>query len=78
MSILKHLYPCVNASGSLFEENDTRHVDHHFELTKQEFADWINSFVKDFTVDFIDVGDKVNGIPVTIGVEIRRKHENPN
>lgn len=47
-------------------EEDMRHPDHKFEFTKDQFVAWVESISKEATT--FDIGDKVNGIPVSLGV----------
>lgn len=58
-----------------FEEDQMRHEDHVFEFSKEEFHNWVNAKVvrKGFKVMFFDIGDKVNGVPVTLGAVVTPK-----
>jgi 2-polyprenyl-3-methyl-5-hydroxy-6-metoxy-1,4-benzoquinol methylase len=48
------------------EDKELRHPDHKFEFTKDQFMVWVESICKEATT--FDIGDKVNGIPVSLGV----------
>lgn len=69
-------------------EKMLRHPDHQFEFTKHDFQEWIRKiwqslipFVilpNNYTVDsldvkFMDIGDVVDGIPVTLGAVFSRR-----
>lgn len=57
----------------LFEDDDVRHVDHLFEFCQKEFESWILSTIpRGASASFFNCGDEVNGIPVTLGVVLRR------
>jgi SAM-dependent methyltransferase len=55
-----------------------RHDDHKFEFDRNEFIDFINDCMfkagypknDNFNVNFVDIGDSVNGIPTSQGVVI--------
>jgi len=64
------------------EDKEMRHPDHHFEFTMVQFNDWVNSIKLNchsvvitpipfkrisLEVKMLDIGDKVNGTPVTLG-----------
>jgi len=56
-----------------FDSNDEkRHDEHCFELTENEFEEWIQGIVKDYDMkyEFIRIGDIVDNIPVSVGVVI--------
>lgn len=64
-----------------FENEEMRCEDHQFEMGKEEFVNWIEEVVKDvvkdrkneMSVQFLDIGDKVNSVPLTLGVSIKDK-----
>lgn len=62
-----------------FKEGDTRHNDHVFEMTSEEFKKFIGNFdLKDFDVKISQIGDVVNGIQTTQCVvleETKKKKE---
>ena len=51
-----------------------RHEDHQFEFTEDVFDDWVNQAISDVSfagrIKPFEVGDKVNDIPTTLGVQI--------
>jgi hypothetical protein len=55
-------------------EENMRHDDHHFELTRQEFIEIIEKCTdgKDVNVEFFQLGDSLNGIQPTQGCVIMR------
>lgn len=59
----------------IFEEGQKfRHEDHDFEFTEKEFTDWIKKIVSDkFNVEVFGIGDRVEGMPVTLCAKIFRK-----
>ncbi|MGC6767357.1 class I SAM-dependent methyltransferase [Enterococcus sp. LJL128] len=58
-------------------EDQMRHTDHCWEMTRLEFQQWIDKLVAktDYTIDYLAIGDKVNGISTTQGVRILRKNK---
>lgn len=56
------------------EDDETRHVDHKFEYTKEEFENYINtSVVEDgWKAEYFNVGDIVDGICTTQGCVLER------
>lgn len=59
----------------LFEDEEMRYEDHQFEMGKEEFIKWIGDVVdnkKELNLQFLDIGDKVNSIPLTLGVRIEK------
>lgn len=56
---------------------EMRHPDHVWEMTSEEFRNWIKEVLKDtpFVYSYSGIGDSVNGISTTQGVIIRRKDE---
>jgi 2-polyprenyl-3-methyl-5-hydroxy-6-metoxy-1,4-benzoquinol methylase len=80
--------PNADFNCHYFDDKDVRHPDHQFELTKAFFEDWIrkikNHFMtvtilphfltsNDLDVMFVDVGDAVNEMPVTLGAIFTRR-----
>jgi len=54
--------------------DELRHEDHDWEPTKNEFQDWmINEIPVTYNVEFINIGDTVNGISTSIGCVITSK-----
>lgn len=50
-----------------------RHHDHHFELTMEEFKNWILSLTPpEFKANFLKIGDEIDGVSTTIGVVLKR------
>jgi len=60
--------------NSYYELEGFRHEDHQWEMTTDEFQQWINHLVKEQQVDvsFITIGDSVNGVSTTQGVVIKK------
>lgn len=59
----------------LFEDEEMRYEDHQFEMGKEEFVKWVGDIVdnrKELNIQFLDIGDKVNSIPLTLGVRIEK------
>ena len=56
-----------------FEESDTRHDDHKFELTGDEFESFVKETIvgRPFKIEWIQLGDRVNGIAPTQGVIVQ-------
>lgn len=51
-----------------------RHDDHHYELTMAEFQELIKSVTPvHFSVEFINIGDMIDGVSTTVGAVLRRK-----
>lgn len=50
-----------------------RHDDHHFELTTQQFSDYISEVLDGthYYAEFFGIGDKVDGDYLSLGVELR-------
>lgn len=57
----------------MFNDEDMRHEDHKFELTRKEFEIWMCNIFKSNKITFYDLGDKVNGIPFTLGCIVEKK-----
>lgn len=66
-----------------FEEDEMRYEGHEFEMGKEEFIKWVGNVVgiidnrmdnnkKELNIQFLDIGDKVNSIPLTLGVRIEK------
>ncbi len=59
-----------------FGSDEMRCEDHRFEMGKEEFMNWIGEIIKDYkdelNVEFLDIGDRVNSIPLTLGVRVKR------
>lgn len=53
-----------------FDDEEVRHEDHHFEMTKAEFEAWLPSVVGNRKYEILEIGDKVNGICCTLGAVI--------
>lgn len=60
-----------------FLENEFRHDDHDFELTFEEFAEYINQIDPDgdYDVTFCQIGDVVDGESTTSGAILTRRAE---
>jgi len=71
-----------------FDDKEVRHPDHHFEFSKEGFIEWVYNIreyfrtvmlmpagltINDLEVKFLDIGDKVDGIPVTVGAIFSRR-----
>lgn len=56
-------------------EDKKRHEDHQWEMTRSEFQQWLTGLVDEnqYTLEFLEIGDKVDGIPTTQGARIIRK-----
>jgi len=58
----------------MINDDEFRHEDHKWEPTEQEFQKFIIDNIaeirQDIYIEFINIGDKVNGISTTIGVVI--------
>lgn len=52
------------------EEEETRHHDHKYEVTEEEFKALINEAFKEKKITFYNLGDKVNGIASTLAAVI--------
>jgi 2-polyprenyl-3-methyl-5-hydroxy-6-metoxy-1,4-benzoquinol methylase len=50
-----------------FDDEEMRHDDHHFEMTKAEFEAWINEVKGERSARIIEIGDNVNGHSCSIG-----------
>lgn len=55
-----------------FEEG-MRHDDHKWEADREEFISLIEEVKGDFSYSVLEIGDKVDGIPCTQGVILRKK-----
>lgn len=53
-----------------FDDDEMRHDDHHFEMTKAEFEAWIPSVAGKHHYEIFEIGDKVNGVCCTLGAVI--------
>lgn len=60
----------------LFDDEEMRYEDHQFEMGKEEFIKWVKEAVdgnkKELNLQFLDIGDKVNSISMTLGVRIEK------
>lgn len=63
---------CFNRHFGL--DREFRHDDHHFELTPQQFADYLSEVLKEshYYADFFGIGDKVDGDYLSLGAELKR------
>lgn len=65
-----------DADFNQFYKLDTfRHPDHHWEMTKPQFMEWINTIASPFTnvkIEYVNIGDVVNGIATSQGVVIKK------
>lgn len=58
----------------LIEEDEFRHDDHDWEMSKQEFQDWFEALFDcrrvngEFNYEFVDIGDSVDGVYTSQGV----------
>ncbi|MMZ59470.1 hypothetical protein D1872_215080 [compost metagenome] len=52
--------------------NEFRHSDHKWEMNKNEFEKWIHDMFKEtnYTLQFLNIGDSVDGVYTTQGVLI--------
>lgn len=51
-----------------------RHPDHHWEMSQSEFIAYMNSFdLTKYDLEFVNIGDSVNGIATSQGLIIKRK-----
>jgi SAM-dependent methyltransferase len=53
-----------------FEEDELRHDDHHFEMSKAEFEAWLPQVAGDRKYEVFEIGDNVNGVCCTLGARI--------
>ena len=53
-----------------FDDEEMRHEDHHFEMSKEEFEAWIPTVAGHRSHQIFEIGDKVNGICCTLGAVI--------
>jgi len=53
-----------------FDDEEVRHEDHHFEMTKAEFEEWIPKVVGGRKYEIFEIGDKVNDVCCTLGAVI--------
>lgn len=53
-------------------DREFRHDDHDFEMTTEEFEDYITSMIAgvDYTANFFGIGDSIDGEHMSIGVEL--------
>ena len=58
------------------EEDDMRNEDHQFEITKDEFKNWIEENIKNKEIKIFDIGDKVNDLRPTLAAIITQSHNN--
>jgi len=61
-------------------EDHVRHEDHQFEMTEDEFRSFIESIIcgrngAEYSVQLFYIGDKVDGIPTSLGAHIRMKKD---
>lgn len=56
-------------------DDKKRHEDHQWEMTRPEFQQWVTALVdqNQYTLEFLAIGDKVNGVSTTQGARILRK-----
>lgn len=59
----------------LMSDDEKRHKDHLFEMSTREFVEYFNTIGTELgiKVRYYEVGDKVNGIPTTIMVILKRE-----
>ena len=68
--------PCVEFNKHYFDnDGEMRHDDHDFEMTRDEFRGFVMEIVGDHDYEFINLGDEVDGVPVSQGVCITVKKE---
>lgn len=66
--------PNKNFNKFYFEENRFRHDDHKFELTEEEFRDFLRKLSADkYDVKMFPIGDSVDNIPTTLGAVLTRE-----
>lgn len=53
-----------------FDDEELRHDDHHFEMTKAEFEAWLPAVAGHHKYEVFEIGDKVNGVCCTLGAVI--------
>lgn len=53
-------------------EKEFRHLDHKFEFTAEDFKTWISKFLTPHSYEFIEIGDKVNGISISLGAFVQK------
>ena len=58
-------------SNYQLEEDCMRNEDHQFEMTKDEFKNWIEENIKNKEIKIFDVGDSVNGLKPTLAAIIK-------
>lgn len=65
--------PCSEFNQFYFDDDDQmRHDDHDFELTREEFQSFINEAnIEGYEPFFFDIGDKVNDIPISQGCVLK-------
>lgn len=60
----------------LFYDDEMRYEDHQFEMGKEEFIKWVGEITGDIKnglgLQLLEIGDKVNYIPMTLGVIIKK------
>lgn len=64
--------PCSEFNKFYFDDDSYRHDDHKWEKTREEFKVWVDKIIKDknnFNIEFLSIGDKVDGIPISQGVK---------
>lgn len=56
-------------------DDKKRHEDHCWEMTQSEFQEWLSAIIDQelYSLEFLAIGDKVDGIPTTQGARIIRK-----
>jgi len=63
--------PNASFNSNYFDdENEMRHDDHHFEMTKDEFVEWMPKVIGNKTFELLEIGDRVDGHCSTIGAVI--------
>lgn len=70
----KFIITTPNRDFNQFYELDEefRHDDHKWEFGQDEFKKWISEVLKNEHMEYIEIGDKVNGISTTQGVIIKK------
>jgi hypothetical protein len=65
--------PNADFNRHYFDEG-MRHPDHKFEFTKNEFMSWLNETVGvQYDVAYLDIGDMVDEISVSVGAVITKR-----
>ncbi len=62
----------------LFDIEEMRYEDHKFEMGKEEFMKWVGEITSNnkngLNIRFLDIGDKVNSISMTLGAIIKKEN----